>query len=192
MKYVIVSLILAIAIQNQMLSQEESTLSKKEQKQLAKEKRQAEKAARDERAKEITRLMLEHHKFVLEANYISDGKGHRQPVSSNLNFLALDSTEATLQLGSPWGIGINGVGGITVDGRVSKYELVVHEGKKGNSYTVTMFIMTSLGTYDINMWITESGRADATVRGSVSGQLTYSGELIPLSLSKVYKATSIP
>lgn len=173
-------------------AQEESSLSSKEQKKLAKEKRNAERAAQDEQLKEITGLMLEFQRFVLEADYISGRSGERASVSSILNFIIIDSLDATIQLGSPWGIGINGVGGITLDGNVRKYELSVKENKKGVSYTVSFFIQTSLGSYDIVMWVSQTGRADATVRGNVSGHLTYSGQLVPLSLSRVYKGSSFP
>lgn len=169
-----------------------STLSKKEQRQLAKEKRKAEQEVIDAKQREITALMLEHQRFVLEANYVAGKSGSRTPVNSTINFVIIDSTEATLQLGSPWGMGINGVGGVTVDGNVTRYELNKKENKKGVSYNVTLYIMSSIGTYDIQMWVSQSGRADATVRGNVSGQLTYSGQLVPLSQSRVYKGTSIP
>jgi hypothetical protein len=170
----------------------ESTLSKKEQKALAKEKRKAEQEAVAEKQKEITALMLEYHRFVLEADYVAGKSGSRTPVNSTLNFVIVDSTKATLQLGSPWGLGINGVGGVTVDGNVTRYELNKKENKKGVSYNLTLYIMSSIGTYDIQMWVSQSGRADATVRGNVSGQLTYSGNLVPLAQSRVYKGTSIP
>lgn len=173
--------------------QDESlSLSKKEQKKLAKEKRKAEQAAEDEKQGELTALMIDYQRFVLEADNLSDKTGSRIPVSSTLNFIIIDSTKATLQLGSPWGSGVNGVGGVTVDGTVTRYLSNKKENNKGTSYNVTLYIMTSFGTYDIQMWVSNSGRADATVRGNVSGQLTYSGQLVPLSKSRVYKGTSIP
>lgn len=171
---------------------ESSSLSRKEQRQLAKEKRKAEQAAEAEKQGEITALMLEYQRFVLEADYVAGKSGSRTPVNSTLNFVIIDSTDATLQLGSPWGMGINGVGGVTVDGNVTKYEVNNRENKKGISYNVTLYILTSIGTYDIQMWVSQSGRADATVRGNVSGHLTYSGNLVPLSQSRIYKGQSIP
>jgi hypothetical protein len=172
--------------------QDEAILSKKEQKQLAKEKRKAEQQVENEKQREITSLMLENQKFVLEADYIADKSGSRVPVNSTLNFVIVDSTKATLQLGSPWGMGINGVGGVTVDGKITRYDLSVKENRKGVSYNVTLYIMSSIGTYDIQIWVSQSGSADATVRGNVSGQLNYSGKLVPLAKSRVYKGTSIP
>jgi hypothetical protein len=170
----------------------ESSLSKKEQKALAKEKRKAEQKAEDDKQSAITALMLEYQRFVLEADYVAGKSGSRTPVNSTLNFVIVDSLKATMQLGSPWGLGINGVGGVTVDGKITKYELNKKETKKGVSYSVTFYVMSSFGSYDIQMWISQSGRADATVRGNVSGQLTYSGQLVPLSQSRVYKGQSIP
>ena len=176
-----------------LFSQDEySSLNKKELKQLAKEKRRAEKEALDEQQGKITSRMIEYQQFVLEADYISGRSGSRIPVNSTINFVIIDSTEATLQLGSPWGLGINGVGGITVDGNVTKYEIFKKENKRGVSYNVSFFIMSSIGTYDIQMWISQSGHANATVRGNYSGHLTYSGRLVPLSQSKIYKGHSFP
>lgn len=171
---------------------EGSSLSKKEQKALAKEKRKAEQKEEAEKQREIVALMLEYQRFVLEADYVAGKTGSRTAVSPTLNFVIIDSTKATMQLGSPWGLGINGVGGVTVDGKVTRYEVNKKENKKGVNYNVTLYIMSSIGTYDLLMWISESGHADATVRGNVSGQLTYSGQLVPLSQSRVYKGHSIP
>ena len=121
--------------------EESSTLTKKEQRALAKEKRNAEQEEEAKRQQEITSLMLEYQRFVLEANYVSDKTGSRVPVNSTINFIIVDSTQATLQLGSPWGMGINGVGGVTVDGNVTRYELNKKENRKGVSYNVTIYII---------------------------------------------------
>jgi hypothetical protein len=172
--------------------EDQSSLDKTEQKKLAKEKRNAEKKAEEEKQKELTALMIDYQRFVLEADYVSGKTGSRSPVNSTLNFMIVDSTKATLQLGSPWGVGINGVGGVTVDGNVTKFEVNKKESKKGVNYNITLFIMSAVGTYDVQMWVSQSGRADATVRGNVSGQLTYSGQLVPLSQSRVYKGRALP
>lgn len=161
-------------------------------KEMRKEKRKEERKAEEARAKKITKLMLDYHRFVLEANYISGRSGERFPVNSNLNFVMLDSTKAVLQLGSSNGLGSNGVGGITVDGTVSQYKVDTVKNKHGVSYTVTFYVSTDLGTYDLQLFVSQSGNADATVRGNTAGELNYSGYLVPLSLSRVYKGTSYP
>ena len=161
-------------------------------KEMKREKRKEEKKAEEDRAKQITKLMLDYHRFVLEADNISGRSGEQYPVNSNLNFVMIDSTKAVLQLGNSWGLGNNGVGGITVDGTVSKYKVDKIQHKHGVSYTVTFYVTTNLGTYDIQMFVSQSGNAEATVRGNTAGVLNYTGYLVPLSLSKVYKGTSYP
>ena len=161
-------------------------------KEMQKEKRKAERKAEEKRAKEITKLMLDYHRFVLEANYISGRTGERYPVNSNINFVMVDSNKAVLQLGSQWGLGSNGVGGITVDGTVSRYKVDTMQHKHGVSYSVSFYVTTNLGTYDLQIFVSQSGNADATVRGNTAGELNYSGYLVPISLSKVYKGTSYP
>lgn len=179
--------ILAVFFSLGVFCQEEQVMSKKEQRKLAKEQRKADKVRAEAEMREVTALMLEYQRFVLEANYVGDKIGNRIPVSNLLNFIAVDSNDVVLQLGSHFGIGINGVGGVTVEGRVTKYEVQKREGKKGASYYVVMYITSSAGMYDISMNVSELGYTDATVRGNTSGQLRYSGELVPISLSRVYK-----
>lgn len=172
-------------------AQEEQVYTRKELKTIKKEERKAQQKARDEENRKLTDLMLKSHRFVLEADYLSNGKGQRMLVQSNLNFIAIDSIEATIQLARVSGVGYNGVGGITVDGRVTKYDLKVIQGKKDSSYTLTVFIMTSLGTYDITFMISSTGTTDATIRGTTTGQIRYNGHLVPIGVSRVYKGRSI-
>jgi Domain of unknown function (DUF4251) len=170
-------------------SQEEETISKSELKKLAKEDKKAKKALEEEQIAKLTDSMLVNKKFVLEADYISDGKGQRIPVSSTINFVVVDSLECILQIGSPGGIGWNGVGGVTVEGNISKYDLRIKEGKKGKSYYIMIVIMSSQGIYDISFQVSQSGYTDATVRSTTSGQLVYSGKLVEINKSRVYKGT---
>ena len=189
-RYLILS-ILALSLSIPGKAQEDERASKetiKEQKQWEKEKKKLEKEMEKARLSEMTRLMIEYHKFVLEADFLSDQYGHRIPVSSIINFIRIDSTECTLQLGSAYSVGYNGVGGTTVDGRVIKYEYN-KTGKKGDNYLIKMTLMTSIGTYDVFLNATQEGFADANIRGNWSGQLNYHGKLVPLSLSKVFKGS---
>ncbi len=168
-------------------SAEDQMLSKKEQRQLAREQRLSEKSDAAENSKMMTAEMLQDHRFILEADFLAGRTGSRYPVNSTLNFVMLDSTNAVIQIGSSSGIGYNGVGGITIEGRVTKYDLTKKTNKNGTSYSLTAYVMSSLGEYDIQFWISESGNAEATIRGNFSGSVTYSGRLVPLGQSRVYK-----
>jgi hypothetical protein len=187
----LMSFLLAFVLVLGAFSQEETQqLSKKELKRLQKEQRKTDQAAEAERMAELTRFMVEQQQFVLEADYLSDKYGQRVPVTPTINFVLIDSLVGTVQFGDAMAVGYNGVGGITVDGRVTKYEYSVI-GKKKDSYSIRLILMSSIGTYDITLLINSQGYGDAQIRGNWSGQLNYHGKLVPLTLSRVYKGTPI-
>jgi len=138
----------------------------------------------------ITKKMVEIQRFVLEADNLSDKYGNRIMVSPNINFIMIDSLDGVLQFGSAFTVGYNGVGGQTLDGRITKYEYSMM-GRNKDSYNIRMIFMSPIGTYDITMTVNPEGYADATIRGNWSGQLNYHGKLVPLGLSKVYKGHSL-
>ena len=190
MKTILTLLISFVLVLGAYSQEEVQQLSKKELKKLQKEQKKADQAAEEERMAEVTYFMVHQQQFVLEADYLSDKYGQRAPVTPTINFVLVDSLVGTVQFGSAEQIGYNGVGGLTVDGRVTKYEYQF-VGKKEDSYSIRMILMASIGTYDITLMVNSQGFADATIRGNWSGQLNYHGKLVPLTLSRVYKGTPI-
>jgi hypothetical protein len=170
--------------------EETEQLSPRELRKLQKEQRKAEQAAEAERMAEVTKFMVENQQFVLEADFLSDKYGQRAPVTPTINFIIVDSLAGTVQFGDAQRIGYNGVGGATVDGKITKYEYTT-VGKKGDAYSIRMMFMSSLGTYDITLMVNSSGNGDASIRGNWSDQLNYHGRLVPLTLSRIYKGTPI-
>lgn len=165
-------------------------LSKKEQKQLEKELKKEQKAEKAARRAEVVGAMVEYHKFVLEVNTLRDKRGNSLQVSSNINFIASDSITGVIQVGSNSYIGRNGVGGVTVEGSISEYKYTKHE--KSGSYTVTYYLRTPVGSYDVRLTAYPDGRGDADVSSTTWGdKLRYSGNLVPIGISRVYKGTSL-
>jgi len=179
---VLFSLSLPVFSQNGKASRDD----RNEQRQWEKEQRKIEKEKLKEQAAEITKVMVDSQKFVLEASQLSNRNGVRATVSPSINFIMVNSKAATMQLGSAFAIGYNGVGGQTLDGRVTRYE-VNKTGRDDKNYSISMTVMTSLSTYDIFLTISEVGNGDARIRSNWSGELNYHGKLVPLGLSKVYK-----
>jgi len=155
--------------------------------QRAYEKQKQKEAREKEREKniEMTANMVKLQRFVLEADYLSNKYGTRVPVGRNINFIMVDSLEATLQTGSAFSVGFNGVGGETVSGRVTKYDIGM-TGRNKDSYSIRMVVLSAIGVFDVTLLINPEGYADASLRGNWSGQLNYHGRLVPLGLSKVY------
>ena len=182
-------LIIAILLGNiSYASSQDGRASKTDIKEQRAYEKQKQKEAREkEREKniEMTSQMVSLQRFVLEADYLSNKYGIRIPVSQNINFIMVDSLNATLQTGSAYSMGFNGVGGETVTGRVTKYDYGM-TGRNKDTYSIRMVVLSSVGVYDITLLINPEGYADASLRGNWSGQLNYHGRLVPLGLSKVY------
>jgi len=145
-----------------------------------KEKRNAEL----EKEFQLTKSMLDNKDFVLETDYLQDRYGNRVLVNSTINFVAVDSTEATIQIGSNFRLGPNGVGGVTAKGRINKWELT--EDQKHKAFTLRMNVMTTIGIYDLFINISASGRGTATLTGMSAGRLTFDGDLVPWENSSIY------
>ena len=186
MKRVII-MVMAALVSLPALTQE---LSKREQRQLEKEMRREQQAAEAAQKAEVVTAMVEYQRFVLEANTLRHKRGNSVPVAPNINFISADSLTGVIQVGSNLYVGSNGVGGITVEGAVSNYKYTQHE--RSGSYNITYMLRTPVGSYDVQISARPDGRADATVRSTTWGdQLRYSGNLVPLGLSRVYKGMSL-
>jgi hypothetical protein len=175
----------------QVYAQEEGVVDSKTAKKLSKKQKLEQRRIEEEATAKLVDWMVEQRRFVLEADYLSNRIGDRIVVNSNLNFLAIDSSKITIQLASNSGIGgPNGMGGVTTEGIITSFD-VKKVGKTHNSYSIRVFTMTSIGSYDIFFTISPGGYADATIGGSWSGKLNYHGKLVPLQQSRIFKGPSI-
>jgi len=132
--------------------------------------------------------LLEDQAFVLEADFLGNGFD-RRPVVASLNFILVDSSASVVQTGNNFGIGYNGVGGLTVEGRISKYNIV--RDKKRKFFTVNWNMSSAIGFYTISMHVSASGRATATLTGNTSGRLVYDGWLIPADESRTFTGSKL-
>jgi hypothetical protein len=152
-----------------------------------KKERKAEKQKEREWMAQVTKTMIDDHQFVLEADYLHSQMGDLIPVSSMVNFIMIDTTKATIQIGSWSGTGFGGTGTLTIDGNVTQYKVTKTEKKWFNAYNLNIIVFSPVGTYYINMYVTDDGQADATISSNTAGQLTYTGKIFPMSVSRVYK-----
>jgi len=158
--------------------------SKKEQRKAEKEAKKEEKARQGAEAAAIMKATLESKQFVLEADFLADKRGQRIMVQPNLNFIGVDGDKGAFQFGNGKDVGYNGLGGLTVEGRMQDFEL---KETKNGSMTVNFRIISSMGNIFVNINVNPGGKADATARGNSSAVLKYTGEIVPLSSSTVYK-----
>jgi len=180
MKKIIIILILAF-VSNVILAQtgNESPAATR------KEKRNAE----IEKQYELNKMMLENRNFVLQADRLQDRRGHLVNVISTINFIAVDSATAIIQIGSNSRIGPNGVGGVTAKGAITSWKLT--ENKKQKSFDLSFNVMTPIGMYDLFFTISPSNTASAILTGLSAGELTFNGQLVPYTESTVYEGQSL-
>ena len=136
---------------------------------------------------EKTMELLNSREWVLEANQVQDRYGKTYNIESTLNFVGVDNENSTVQLGSSSNIGYNGVGGITLVGRVANYDLTENDKAGTGAFLKIQVSGASAGHISISMSISPNGSARATVTNARGGRLTYIGQIVSLADSRVYK-----
>jgi hypothetical protein len=158
-------------------SSQERTLTRQELKEVKKARLEANFWAIDS--------LLNAKSFVLEADFLQNRYGDRTIVTPTLNFIKLNESEGILQTGSNVSFGYNGVGGVTAEGQIGKYE--VHKDPKNLTFTLQFSLLTNIGHYDVIMNVRADASARATITGLGRGNLTWDGHLESIENSRVFK-----
>lgn len=167
---------------NESIGQESKKLSKKERKELKKQQQLEQKKAIIE--------LLYSKKWVIEAHTVFDRYSQSYQLNPSINFVGINDDEGALQLGFNGLIGWNGVGGVTVDGKITKYE--IKEGNEKSNPTLNLrFQGRGVGSATINVTVNSSGQATARVNGDFGERITFSGIIKSLEESIVYKGQSL-
>jgi len=185
-KLILLTLTLSLSLIVFAQQDEEKKLTRKERRAIAK---QEQKELSEQMAK-VLELAIDKKHWVLEANTLAGKRGASINVNSSLNFIAVEGEEAFVQLGSNTGMGQNGVGGVSVRGNVTKYE--VNKNEKKGTYFITLYVSSALGSFDIRLDCNADGQiASATVQGNTSNRIQYRGIIVPIPQSSVYKGTPV-
>jgi hypothetical protein len=161
-------------------------LSKEERKALRKAKKEEEKRKREVALQEFEKY-ADNKQWVVEAHTVFNKEGLSFQMDPNINFVGVDKDDVTVQLSFNGIMGWNGVGGVTLDGKIGKYEY--QSDKK--SVTIEMSAMgSSIGMVDIFITITGDGNGRANVSGNWGERITFQGKFVSLTESTVYKGST--
>jgi hypothetical protein len=149
----------------------------------------AEKAARIEKEYKATEKLIDSAAFVLTADFLSNQHGYRRIAEPLLNFIEVDSSQCIIQTGNSSGMGYNGVGGLTISGKINTWK--VNKDPIHKTFMIRMSISSALGFYDVFMSVNASGKAMATLSGITRGQLIFEGSLCPLKESRTFEGRSL-
>lgn len=166
---------------------------------FAQDTKEDKKAARKTRKEEQQRIALNNSEelkaiiaskqFVLEANMLFSKGGMTYNLNSTTNFVGFDGDNSTIQLAFNSLVGWNGVGGVTLDGKVTKMEIKGKEGKP--NFTVNAVVSNNTGGLVTMIFrISSDGNARVDMTGSFGDRLSYQGRIVKLSESRVYKGWS--
>lgn len=165
-----------------------------DQKKLLREQRREERRAQEERQDSLQFSQafqaINNKAFTLEANQVVFKYGQTAFVSSNTNFVSVNGDQAVVQIAfNIPAAGPNGLGGITVQGSVSGFQVTTD--KSGNVYVAMNVIGAAISaTVNITLY-SGSNQASVTVNPNFnSNQLTLNGQLVPSSQSTVFQGST--
>lgn len=181
-KVVVLLLMIAISAASTFAQVSEKKLSKAEKKAMRKEKE-------EKQLEEIT-TMIHAKAWVIEAHTVYDRTNRSYQINPTLNFVGVNGDEGAIQLGFDGVSGWNGIGGITLDGKITDYE--IKEGKQGQAPTLTLRFQgrAGIGSARIIITVNSSGQATARYTGDHGDRVTFAGQIVPLAESRVYKGQS--
>lgn len=147
----------------------------------------AEKEAQQEKQHRKMMKLIDSKTFVLEAHTLRDRYGNQMFVNPNTNFVAVADSVAVLQVAlNNAQLGLNGLGGETLDGRVSRYEVVDRGPGKGARVRMTFFGVTAI---DLFLDVSDTGNANIRLSGIRGQSIEYVGDLRPLAGSDIFVGT---
>ena len=134
---------------------------------------------------------VKNQDFVFEAQTVQFRNGSTVFVNSMTNFISVKGNRAVVQISpSDFAAGPNGVGGVTVDGRVSGQEFRV--GKKG--FATYSFSVTGIGiNAQVEIYLTPgTNQASATIYPNFNSNTVWlQGNIVPYENSKVIEGCSL-
>mgnify|MGYP003499320870 CR=1 FL=1 len=137
------------------------------------------------------RAALQNQDFVLEADNVTFRNGSTVFVNSSTNFISVKGNRAVVQISpSNFASGPNGVGGVTVDGRISGQEYRV--GKKG--FATYSFNVMGIGiNAQVEIYLTPgTNQASATIYPNFNANTVWlQGNIVPYENSKVIEGSSL-
>ena len=189
-KIIALMMLVFIGASTAMYAQESKSENRRAERKAQRDAEKAREKREEARAYADAVQAINNRKFVLEADRITFKRGRSAFVTSNTNFVLLNGEKASVQVAfnGPYA-GPNGIGGITVDGRVG--EVKTATDKKGN-VTCSFSVMGVGISAQVSIRLThDTNKASVTINPNFnSNRLSLDGKVIPLSESSVFKGRS--
>ncbi len=169
-----------INAQDESMANQDSAVQTKVDKHKLKKERNRETAVEN-----LNRLdsLIKSKNWVIEANTIYNRYNMGYPVNSTLNFVSLKDSVLTVQFASDESMGANGLGGITFEGKLMRYDIT----KNKNIFIHCTALTSLIGSSDIFLNVYSNGRSSAKISDNWGNRYTFDGYIVPYNRSRVYK-----
>lgn len=165
----------------------ESTMSRQEARRAARAAHRKAEAAQQLKDFQTAVESLKNGSFVIEVDQLLFPRGMSKFVSSITNFISMNQGSAVIQIAtSYYNPGPNGLGGITVEGKVS--DITFSTDKRGSVY-YNFSVQGMMVSATVNIQLLGDGnRATVTIYPNFNNNnLTMTGTLVPYSQSDVFQ-----
>lgn len=181
----IMAILLAFSLNAGMAFGQDSTDQKNSADQKSRKELRAERLRASKKAlAELTR----NKTLIIEANLLR-GKYQQHYQVTGDNFILIDGDRVVLQTASSWGPGFNGLGGITLEGHVTKYEYDITE-ERGPIRVIASVSMSGAGFGTLRINVSADGSASATYQDNWGGRVTFVGTAGDPVDSRVFEGMS--
>lgn len=168
-----------------------SAAAQEETRELTREEKKALQAEIDSLQFAEAARALNNRAFTLEADKVVFKYGQTAYVTSNTNFVSVKDKRAVVQVAFNIPVsGPNGLGGVTVEGSFSDYDL--RKDKKGNLNLSINVMGTGISArVDITLY-KGSNKASVNITPNFnSNRMTLNGFIVPIEKSTVFKGRSL-
>lgn len=164
-------------------------ISKKEQRRIERAEKKMLKEEEQRRKQELVEEVVTDQSFVIEAYTLFGRYNNRYEVSPNTNFVKIEGDRVVVQTANNFNFGYNGLGGITINGKILDYKVISKNDK--NISVLIQFSDPVLGHSSLNLNIQGNGFARAMVVSNWGGRVTFQGQMVPLEDSRIFQGRTI-
>lgn len=189
-KIIVLLMLVVVGASTTIYAQESKSESRRAERKAQRDAEKAREKIVQERAYADAVQAIKDRKFVMEVDRVTFKRGRNVFVTSNTNFILLNGEKASVQVAFNGAFaGPNGIGGVTVDGRVG--DIKTTTDKKGNVSCSFNVIGVGISAQVSIRLAHGSNNVSATINPNFnSNRLSLDGKLIPLSESSVFKGRS--
>lgn len=173
------------------VSAQSMSLSRKEKRNLAHLRKEKNHNENRSLSAEYYAQLLQKKYFVFTADFAMNDEGYTFVTDPNINFLSVIGNKLTFQFGRNGRAGWNGVGGVTLKGRVVDYKFTPATKKRGMVLTSDAVMNGPIQPPHFILYVSNDGTAQLNLTLGNGETVTFSGRVFSPQNSGIYEGSSL-